>query len=99
MGSRVIAVVDAYDAMTSERPYQQVKSDAGARHELRLAAGTQFDPVVVDAFLAVLDERDRMGPDAAEHDEPWWSCPFEPAPACARARAPGAGRAAPTDAA
>jgi two-component system cell cycle response regulator len=59
MGSRVIAVVDAFDAMTSERPYQTRRSETEARAELRRASGTQFDPDVVDAFLAVLDERDR----------------------------------------
>jgi diguanylate cyclase (GGDEF)-like protein len=58
LGSRVIAVVDAHDAMTSTRPYQPRRTDSEARAELRRAAGSQFDPAVVDAFLAVLDERD-----------------------------------------
>jgi HD-GYP domain-containing protein (c-di-GMP phosphodiesterase class II) len=58
--ARVIAVVDAFDAMTSTRPYQRQRSDAEARAELRRAAGTQFDPAVVDAFIAVLDERARL---------------------------------------
>jgi diguanylate cyclase (GGDEF)-like protein len=70
VGARVIAVVDAYDAMTSTRPYQAQKSDAEARAELRRASGTQFDPAVVDAFVAVLDERTRAAwrtrPDGAE---------------------------------
>jgi diguanylate cyclase (GGDEF)-like protein len=57
--ARVIAVVDAFDAMTSTRPYQRQRSDAEARAELRSAAGAQFDPAVVDAFIAVLDERER----------------------------------------
>jgi diguanylate cyclase (GGDEF)-like protein len=61
MGARVIAVVDAYDAMTSVRAYQTEKSDAEARPELQRASGTQFDPAVVDAFIAVLDEREHAG--------------------------------------
>jgi diguanylate cyclase (GGDEF)-like protein len=61
MGSRVIAVVDAFDAMTSERSYQTRRSEADARAELVRASGTQFDPQVVLAFLAVLDERGPTG--------------------------------------
>jgi diguanylate cyclase (GGDEF)-like protein len=58
LGARVIAVVDAFDAMTSARLYQDQRSDDEARAELRRASGSQFDPAVVDAFIAVLDERD-----------------------------------------
>jgi HD-GYP domain-containing protein (c-di-GMP phosphodiesterase class II) len=61
MGARVIAVVDAYDAMISTRAYQTQKTDGEARSELRRASGTQFDPAVVDAFIAVLDEREHAG--------------------------------------
>lgn len=56
IGSRIIAVVDAYDAMTSNRSYRRATSKAVAIEELRRHAGTQFDPKVVQAFLAVLDE-------------------------------------------
>ena len=54
--SRIIAVVDAYDAMTSERPYQQAMSSEDAVAELRNNAGTQFDPTVVAAFTSILAE-------------------------------------------
>jgi diguanylate cyclase (GGDEF)-like protein len=54
--SRIIAVVDAYDAMTSDRPYQQAMSPEDALTELHQSAGTQFDAAVVDAFTAVLAE-------------------------------------------
>ncbi len=54
--SRIIAVVDAYDAMTTDRPYQMAMSATDAVAELRISAGTQFDPVVVNAFIAVLGE-------------------------------------------
>ena len=53
-GARIIAVCDAYAAMTSDRPYQVAFSHETACHELRENAGTQFDPVVVDAFLAAI---------------------------------------------
>ena len=65
MAARVIAVVDAFDAMTSARPYQRRRTDAEARAELHRAAGSQFDPAVVDAFIAVLDERARLALQAA----------------------------------
>jgi diguanylate cyclase (GGDEF)-like protein len=58
IGSRVIAVVDAFDAMTTSRPYQHTKSVDQALVELRRGAGTQFDPAIVEAFLAVIAERD-----------------------------------------
>jgi diguanylate cyclase (GGDEF)-like protein len=60
MGARVIAVVDAFDAMTSARPYQKQRTDPEARAELLRASGSQFDPAVVHAFLAVLDDRERV---------------------------------------
>ena len=53
LGSRIIAVCDAYDAMTSSRPYRDGLSSADAVAELQRCAGTQFDPLVVDAFCAV----------------------------------------------
>jgi HD-GYP domain-containing protein (c-di-GMP phosphodiesterase class II) len=55
--SRIIAVVDAFDAMTNDRPYQRAMSLAHALAELALHAGTQFDPAVVDAFTQAVSER------------------------------------------
>ena len=52
--SRIIAVVDAYDAMTSDRPYRQAIPATAALAELRRHAGTQFDPGVVEAFATAL---------------------------------------------
>ncbi len=49
--SRIIAVADAYDAMTSDRPYRDAMSKELAVAELRRCAGTQFDPAVVDIFV------------------------------------------------
>jgi HD-GYP domain-containing protein (c-di-GMP phosphodiesterase class II) len=54
VGSRVILACDAYNAMITQRPYREPMSDADARAELEAGAGTQFDPDVVAALLAVL---------------------------------------------
>lgn len=54
--ARIIAVVDAYDAMTSDRPYRKGLSQQIAMGRLREAAGTQFDPQVVECFASCLDE-------------------------------------------
>jgi diguanylate cyclase (GGDEF)-like protein/putative nucleotidyltransferase with HDIG domain len=53
--ARIIAVADAYEAMTSDRSYRNAIGHVRARDELTRHAGTQFDPEVVAAFLAVLD--------------------------------------------
>jgi HD-GYP domain-containing protein (c-di-GMP phosphodiesterase class II) len=58
LGSRVIAVCVAYDAMTSERPYREALTAAAAFEELRRCAGQQFDPMVVSAFCAEMDLND-----------------------------------------
>jgi HD-GYP domain-containing protein (c-di-GMP phosphodiesterase class II) len=50
LGSRVIAVADAFDAMISDRPYRKAMSTAEAERELIACAGSQFDPEVVNAF-------------------------------------------------
>lgn len=54
--SRVIAVVDTYDAMTNDRPYHKAVTDWEAREELRRCSGVQFDPSIVSEFLALLEE-------------------------------------------
>jgi two-component system cell cycle response regulator len=57
LGSRIIAACDAYDAMTSSRPYRQARSSEAALAELERCAGSQFDPRVVDALLRVIASR------------------------------------------
>jgi two-component system cell cycle response regulator len=54
LGSRVIGVCDAWDAMTTDRPYRRAIAREEALAELARCAGTQFDPVVIKAFHAVL---------------------------------------------
>jgi hypothetical protein len=52
-GARIVAVADAYDAITSARSYKKALPASAARAELARCAGQQFDPQVVRAFLAV----------------------------------------------
>ncbi len=67
LGSRIIAVADAFEAMTSDRPYRMARASEAALEELKALAGKQFDPDVVDAFLRLV-ERDGLelpgGPDS-----------------------------------
>ncbi|CAO3399505.1 DUF3369 domain-containing protein [Azospirillum palustre] len=56
--ARIVAVADAYDAMTRDRPYRPALGRDRAVDEIRRLAGLRFDPAVVDAFLAVLPEID-----------------------------------------
>jgi diguanylate cyclase (GGDEF)-like protein len=56
LGARIVAVCDAYEAMTADRPYRKALPHRVAREELLTNAGTQFDPAVVRAFLAALDD-------------------------------------------
>jgi diguanylate cyclase (GGDEF)-like protein len=52
LASRVVFVCDSFDAMISERPYEKAMTEADALQELRRCAGSQFDPRVVEAFIA-----------------------------------------------
>ena len=70
LGARVFCVVDAYDAMTSRRPYRQAMSREQASIEIARHSGTQFDPSVVEAFLVMIrrspegmyEEQEAYGP-------------------------------------
>jgi len=53
LGARILAVADAFDAMTSDRPYRPAMAVEEAKQEVRRCIGTQFDPVVAGAFLGV----------------------------------------------
>ncbi len=57
IGSRILAVIDAFDAMTSDRPYRNAGPLQVAIEELQRCSGTQFDPTVVKVFLQTLDEK------------------------------------------
>lgn len=54
---RILAVADAYDAMTSDRFYRKAMSEKAALTELKNNAGTQFDPLVVSTFLEILADK------------------------------------------
>jgi HD-GYP domain-containing protein (c-di-GMP phosphodiesterase class II) len=56
--ARVLAVADAYEAMTADRPYRRSLGPDAAEAELRRAAGTQFDSDVVDALLEAISDGD-----------------------------------------
>jgi len=55
--ARITTVVDAYDAMTSDRPYQQARTRDRALEELRAQAGSQFDPALVNAFCRIMERQ------------------------------------------
>ena len=56
IGSRIAAVVDAFDAMITDRPYRKGMSLEKAIEELRRCRGAQFDPAVVDAIIGIYEE-------------------------------------------
>ena len=57
LGARIVAVADAYAAITAGRPYRAARAPEQALDELRRGAGTQFDPAVVEAWCAAYDRR------------------------------------------
>ena len=54
--ARIIAVADAYDAMSSRRSYRDVLPQAKVREEVEKGKGTQFDPVFAEIMLSMIDE-------------------------------------------
>ena len=58
--SRILAVTDAYSAIVSDRPYRPARSHEQACDELLRCAGTQFDELVVDAFLKASLQRNPL---------------------------------------
>ena len=80
LGARVFGVVDAYDAMTSRRPYRQAMSREQAAIEIARNSGTQFDPHVVEAFLVMIRRSpDGVFEDATGYGSATWQS-REPAP-------------------
>jgi putative nucleotidyltransferase with HDIG domain len=55
IGARIFAVADTFDAITSNRPYRKANTMDAARKEILRCAGTQFDPSIVDVFVATPD--------------------------------------------
>ena len=57
LGARIIGIADAYEAMTSDRPYRTALSHAAAIAELKRCSGTPCDSELVEAFLEVVEEQ------------------------------------------
>jgi HD-GYP domain-containing protein (c-di-GMP phosphodiesterase class II) len=57
LASRILTVTDAFDAMTSDRPYRQAMPIEEALEELKSNASTQFDPDIVEAFVSLIERR------------------------------------------
>ena len=56
VGARVLAVADAYDAMTSNRPYRKALEPLEAIKEIKNCSGTQFDPEIVKALTRIIPD-------------------------------------------
>lgn len=57
LGARILAVADAFDAMTSDRPYRAAMSNEEAIDEIRQGRGTQFDPVIANIFIKMRETK------------------------------------------
>jgi diguanylate cyclase (GGDEF)-like protein len=82
--ARLMAVADAYDAMSCRRPYKAALTYGDCIEELRRCRGTQFDPDMADAFLRVLEKLDqrhlegeRIAAEAAAQIDPEWHLPLK----------------------
>jgi putative two-component system response regulator len=76
LAARILAVADAFDAMTSDRPYRPAMSVEEAVDEIERCAGAQFDPTVVAAFLeaaavGAMSRQGRSSQDGATDGHPW----------------------------
>ncbi len=59
--SRIIGVADAYDAMTTDRPYRKAQTEDYAEEEIRTGLGTQFDPEIGKIMLEILENKEAAG--------------------------------------
>ena len=60
LGARILAVADAFDALTSDRPYRPAMSREKALDEIKRCMRTQFDPVVANAFLGMMSQKSKV---------------------------------------
>ena len=61
LGARLVQILDAWDAMTSNRSYRKAMPKTAAIAELRRQEGIQFDPKLTELFLRVIDRLEREG--------------------------------------
>ncbi|MBN1869510.1 MAG: diguanylate cyclase [Candidatus Omnitrophica bacterium] len=57
LGARIVALADVYEVLVSDRPYRKAYSEKDALDIIRKGSGTQFDPEIVDVFIAVMQAR------------------------------------------
>jgi len=69
LAARIVAVADVYDALTSERPYKEAWSPLRAKETIEAGSGTQFDPMVVNAFSDCFEDFLKIQMEHAETDE------------------------------
>ncbi len=77
LAARIASLADAYDAITSDRPYEAARSHGEALARITRDSGKHFDPVLVRAFLNIADQLDALRREDTELE-----CPFAAAAAC-----------------
>jgi HD-GYP domain-containing protein (c-di-GMP phosphodiesterase class II) len=55
LGARIVAIAEAFDAMTSDHPYRKAQSISSGRREIQRHSGQQFDPEIVAVFLSIAE--------------------------------------------
>jgi HD-GYP domain-containing protein (c-di-GMP phosphodiesterase class II) len=70
LGAAIVGLADAWDAMTTDRPYHRALDPSEAEAELRSHRGTQFAPVVVDAFFRVYERTEAAQREPTRTREP-----------------------------
>ena len=66
LGARIVALADAFDAMTHDRSYRAARSTADALEEIRSQSGNQFDPVLTDLFVATVEDGGEVEPEPGQ---------------------------------
>jgi putative two-component system response regulator len=61
LGARVIALADAYQAMTSDRPYRKALTKMDAIEEIQWYSGTQFDPIIANSLISIIKQQQLQG--------------------------------------